>query len=338
MDAERLMRCFIAGPDALRKFVGPGPFTRDAQPMLEYAAEASLITGNQHPTRQMIAALCESAAPLLANAPADLVLRLARRAAVNRDLNRIMVEGVAGNDGLTDAAFTRLLALVDANPDDAGLRDSVAGILAEAAHDKFYALDFLSAADQQRQLALPLEQQAPEFRAPRLLLDAATRLAPEHPVAARPGEAARDDGVVRDDARAPRAGAKLTEGWRLEPLLEQARILALAERPQRPIAVARKILAQDPLFTAAWEILAQASEDRGRLGHRVRGLEQGARAESRLAARPRTDAGRRHHAGQADERSGRSERGRGAARPRLSAGLRPAAPSHFAAPPRRRRS
>jgi len=264
MDAERLMRCFIAGPDALRKFVGPGPFTRDAQPMLEYAAEASLITGNQHPTRQMIAALCESAAPLLANAPADLVERLARRAAVNRDLNRIMVEGDAGNDGLTDAAFARLLALVDANPDDAGLRDSVAGILAEAAHDKFYALDFLPAVDQQRQLGLPLERQSPEFRAPRLLLDAATRLAPEHPVVLRDRAKLLAMTGAFDDALAHlERERKLTESWRLEPLLEQARILALAQRPHDSIAVARKILAQDPLFTAAWEILAQASEIAG---------------------------------------------------------------------------
>jgi hypothetical protein len=230
MDAEWLMRCFIAGPDALRKFVGPGPFTRDAQPMLEYAVEASLITGNQHPTRQMIAALCESAAPLLANAPADLVLRLARRAAVNRDLNRIMVEGDAGNDGSPTRRSRGCSRLVDES-DDAGLRDSVAGILAEAAHDKFYALDFpvrrgpAAAARPSRS-----SEQASEFRAPRLPLDAATRLAPEHPVVLRDqAKLLAMTGSIDARARAPRAErSDRVAGARAA--LEQARILALGER------------------------------------------------------------------------------------------------------------
>jgi spermidine synthase len=248
LDALNLMRCFIAGPDALRRFAGAGPFTRDAQPMLEYAAEVSLITGNAHPTRQMIASLCESPAPLLANAPPALLAALEQRIAANRELNRIMVEGDAGNDGLTDEAFVRLRALVGVHPDDAGLRDSVAGVLAEAAKEKFYALDGKPRAEQEAGLV-----------APRGLLADAAKLAPDHPSVLRCS--ALLAGVLGDfDAALATLDreAKITEPWRLEVRFERARMLLAANRVHDAAAGCREILALDPLFAPALQILGQA--------------------------------------------------------------------------------
>lgn len=248
LDATGLLRCFIAGPDALRRFAGAGPFTRDAQPMLEYAAEVSLITGSAHPTRQMIASLCESPAPLLANAPPALLAALADRIAANRELNRIMVEGDAGNDGLTDEAFVRLRALVGFHPDDLGLRDSVAGVLAEAAKEKFYALD-----------SVPPDQRAAGVAAPRKLLEDAAKFAPEHPSVLRCS--ALLAGVLGDfDAALAtlEREQKITEPWRLEVRFERARMLLAANRAHDSIAACREILAKDALFAPALQVLGQA--------------------------------------------------------------------------------
>jgi spermidine synthase len=248
IDALGLLRCFIAGPDALRRFAGPGPFTRDSRPMLEYAAEVSLMTGNAHPTRQMIMSLCESPAPLLVNAPPALLAALEKRVAANRDLNRIMVEGDAGNDGLTDEAFVRLRALVGVHPDDAGLRDSVAGVFAEAAKEKFYALDFLPPAERPAGLVAPHK----------LLTDAAA-LAPDHPSVLRCSALLAgvlesfDEAIALLDRE-----AKVTEPWRLETRFEQARMMLKANRVHDAAAACRELLARDPLFPPALQILGQA--------------------------------------------------------------------------------
>lgn len=248
LDAASLLRCFIAGPDALRRFAGAGPFTRDAQPMLEYAAEVSLITGSAHPTRQMIASLCESPAPLLANASPALLAALEQRIAANRELNRIMVEGDAGNDGLTDVAFVRLRELVGTHLDDLGLRDSVAGVLAEAAKEKFYALDSLPPAAREEGIV-----------APRKLLADAAKLAPDHPSVLRCS--ALLAGVLGDFDTALATldrEAKTAEPWRLEIRFEKARMLLAANRVHDSAAACREILAEDPLFAPALQILGLA--------------------------------------------------------------------------------
>ena len=244
LTAEGLLRCFIAGPDALRRFAADAPLTRDARPMLEYAAEASLLTGSAAPTLQTIATLCESAVPFLVNAPPDLVERLERRAAVNRALNRIMVDVDVGGPQHKAAAFEQLRQLVDHHRDDRELCHAVAATFANAANDGF-------------------RHRGDEPALRRLLADALL-FDPGQPavlvVAARLDAAL---GQVDEALRKLDLAAQSSPPWRISPRYNRARILLEAARPREALEICRQLVLQSPDLGVAWELSARAFERTG---------------------------------------------------------------------------
>jgi hypothetical protein len=244
LTAEGLLRCFIAGPDALRRFAADAPLTRDARPMLEYAAEASLLTGSAAPTLETIATLCESAVPWLVNASPGLVERLERRAAANRALNRIMVDFDARGPKHKEEAFDQMRLLVAAHHDDRELRHAIAATFATAANEGFLR-----------------EGDYPALR--RLLTDALA-LTPDQPavlvVAARLDAAL---GHVDEALHKLDLAAQSSAPWRVSPRYNRARILLNAQRPRETIELCRQMVADDPELGVAWELFARACEMAG---------------------------------------------------------------------------
>jgi spermidine synthase len=246
LTADGLLRCFIAGPETLRRFSEGAPLTRDAKPMLEYAAEASLLTGSASPTLKTISTLCEPAVPWLVNAPAGFVEKLERRAAVNRALNRIIIEGDTGSSELHEESFGQMRLLTSAHPDDRELRHAVAAIFAEAARDGF-----------SRRGDAPVLRQ---------LLKDALELSPDQPaVLSVAAELDAADGRVDEALHKLDAAAHSTASWRVSPRFEGASLLLRVGRPRDAMAICWELLDRDPSLAIAWELLARSCESTGDL-------------------------------------------------------------------------
>jgi spermidine synthase len=244
LTADGLLRRFIAGPDALRRFSQGGAITRDAKPMLEYEAESSLLTGSAAPTLKTISTLCESAVPWLRNASPEFVQKLERRADVNRALNRIIVEGDTGGSELRLESFDQMRLLASAHPDDRELGYAIAAIFAEAARDGFAR-----------------RGDSPVLRK---LLKEALDLSPEQPavlsIAARLDAV---DGRLDEALRKLDAAARSSAPWRLTPRCDRASVLLGVGKPRDAIAICKELLARDPELAVAWELLAHACESTG---------------------------------------------------------------------------
>lgn len=244
LTAEGLLRCFVAGPETLHRFAEGAPLTRDAKPMLEYAAEASLLTGSASPTLQTISTLCEPAVPWLTNAPPELAARLERRAEVNRALNRIIVEGDVGGFELHAESFEQMRLLAAAHPDDRELSHAVAAIFAEAARDGFAH-----------------RGDAPELRK---LLSEALALSPEQPpVLTIAASLDAVDGHVDEALHKLDAAARSSAPWRVSPRYDRARVLLGVGKPREAMAICKELLDRDPSLAVAWELLARSCESTG---------------------------------------------------------------------------
>ncbi len=90
VNANALLRKFVAGTETLKGWAGEGPRTRDAHPELEYAAEAAMLEQRGDWFHGMLAQLRQSSSTLVPAASMERREQLDRAAIVARRINELM--------------------------------------------------------------------------------------------------------------------------------------------------------------------------------------------------------------------------------------------------------
>jgi spermidine synthase len=257
LTAFSLLRRFVAGPDALRRFAGDGPLTSDARPSLEYAAEEGLFAATPvlggtlgsatDPARQILAQFSEPPLALLVPGPdgsidADLRKLLERRCEANRALSRVLLDSATSATGApTSADLAQLLALAQRFPDDDELRSALVSILASPISMRLVAGD--------RSDGL--------FEFMRRVIAAA----PSHPesikfaamLAALENRGAEALSLIERFQSA-------SQPWRVSPRLDRGRMLWQLGRPREALSVFADSVARSPYYLSAWREYVKALE------------------------------------------------------------------------------
>ncbi len=241
MTAVSLLRHFVAGPDTLRRFVGEGPFTVDARPMLEYAAEEALIGGAADSVRRAMADLFETPDAILADGGRGLDpavrVTLERRRDANREMSRRLVEATQNGQIMSVDQLRETAALVNRFPDDSELTTSVVGMLA-------YALT---------QAQVDAGHELPELLE---LMLTVCKLDPTHPESLKfQALMTARGGQVPEGLRLMDGYAAAAQPWRVEPLLDKARLLAVLDRPAPALELMQQVAAKSPWFLSVWREL-----------------------------------------------------------------------------------
>ncbi|MBM4015866.1 MAG: hypothetical protein FJ293_13000 [Planctomycetes bacterium] len=248
-DAVALLRHFVAGPEALRRFAGDGPRTTDARPSLEYAAEEALFRDAGAPGATLIATLTEPPLALFAGGaapPDDLRERLLRRAQLNREYTARLVDPSRHAALFTAAGIDDVEQLLRAHADDEEFRWSVTqmlmGELARQLHGE-RQMDSLA------------------------LMGRVAKLVPEHPESLKLAALARlPDRTAAAEALAlmERYGAASPE-WRQKPKVDRAKMLHAMGRTVEALAALEAVVARDPWYLTAWRELEGIARDAGRV-------------------------------------------------------------------------
>lgn len=118
LTAESFLRHYVAGPERLRRYAGPGAMTVDSLPSLEYAAEKSMQSGDETGFHALLVELLETPAALLPAGDAASLQRLAAGVEANRQLQALLFEG-------GEASLPKLDALAAHHPADRELHAAV---------------------------------------------------------------------------------------------------------------------------------------------------------------------------------------------------------------------
>jgi len=240
-DAVSLLRRFVAGPAALRKFAGDGPRTTDARPSLEYAAEEAMISGDSAPGSNLIAQLCVPALELFPDHGARLAperrAALERRAKANRELAALLADTKRAAQLPSSAGLVKCRALIDRFPDDVELRYALVSTL----------LDALSIAGVER------GGNDPEILG---LMARSAALEPEHPESLKFEAIRRAPEGVAVSMKLLDASAARLEPWRQSPRVDRAQMLRVFSRWSEAKAELEAVVARDAWNYSAWREMA----------------------------------------------------------------------------------
>lgn len=248
-DAVALLRHFVAGPVALRRFAGDGPRTTDSRPSLEYAAEEALFRDTGAPGSTLIATLGEppfalfEGGPPLASAVRD---RLVQRSAANRDYTARLLDPARTAALFSAAGIDDLEKLLRQHPEDRELRWSVASTLMLGLSAR------LRPGEEERWLGL---------------MARVARLVPEH------AESIKFEALARlSDRTAAAAALELIDrhiaampAWRLKPRLDRAKMLAALHRTNEALAEFEAVVERDPWYARGWSELEPVARAAGRI-------------------------------------------------------------------------
>jgi spermidine synthase len=258
-DAVGLLRHFVAGSDALRRFAGDGPRTTDARPSLEYAAEEALFRDAGAPGATLIATLAEAPLALFDGAaapPGDARERLVRRAEANREFTARIIDPARFAALFTSAGIDDLERLLRLHQDDDEFRWSATFVLMTG-------------------LARLLH--GPQEQAAFALMGRVARLVPEHPESLKFAALQRlPDRTAAAEALAliDRHRAASPE-WRQKPLVDRAKMLHSMGRTVEALAILESVVARDRWYATGWRELEAMAREAGR-------VELAARCEARL--------------------------------------------------------
>ena len=239
LDAIGLLRHFVAGPDVLLGFAGPGDVSEDAKPTLEYSAEASLLNRDITAFHETAGELLETPETLLNDAPQAVLRTLRDRTDANRSF-RALVGGEVEQS--VDTEMRAVIDLVEKYPDDRELAWNGAQRIQERAGFAYRRGDLAAA---------------------RSLLTRALKIWPEHEESLRmlvsvhrkAGEYERAATVLQDYKKAASG---------VEPLLTEGDLLLAWKRFPEAAEVFGQAVALDPHSVHARSNLGSALAFMGR--------------------------------------------------------------------------
>ncbi len=247
-DALSLLRRFVAGPDALRRFAGDGPRTTDARPSLEYAAEEALVSGESAPGSNLIAQLCEAPLELFPERGARLAperrAALERRARANRELAAQLADTKRAAQLPTSAGLVKCKALIDRYPDDVELRYALVTTLVDA---------------------LSIELVARGGNDPEILglMARTATLEPDHPESLKFEALRRSPEGLAVSLKLLAAAAERLEPWRQSPRVDRAQMLRIFSRYSEAKAELEAVVARDAWNYSAWREMAELGRASG---------------------------------------------------------------------------